>query len=115
MARNSASRSGLPLTVTTAVEKVGAQIRLARKKRGMTMEEMADRMFVTRKTLQRLENGEPSVGFGVVASALLVLGMEGDLVKLADPSADHVGAVIEKEAFDRKKRVRKKKTVDMDF
>jgi transcriptional regulator with XRE-family HTH domain len=115
MARNSASRPGLPMAVTMAVETVGEQIRLARKKRGMTMAEMADRMFVTRKTLQRLENGEPSVGFGVVASALFVLGLEADLVKLAEPSTDHVGAVIEKEAFDRKKRVRKKKTVDMDF
>ena len=51
------------------IVQLGRQIQLARKRRGLTMQEMADRMFVTRKTLTRLESGDPGVSVGVLASA----------------------------------------------
>jgi len=103
------------MSLTTMISRVGQNIRLARKKRGLTMEDMAKRMFVSRKTLQRVETGESTVGLGVIASALLVLGLEKDLEKLAEPTADTVGNLIDKEKFAQKKRVRKKMSVDMDF
>jgi DNA-binding XRE family transcriptional regulator len=40
---------------------LGEQIQIARKRRQMTLDEMSSRMFVTRKTLFRLENGLPGV------------------------------------------------------
>ena len=79
------------------------------------MEDMAGRMFVTRKTLQRLEKGEATVSLGVLASALMILGLEADIEKLADPVTDSVGAILDKEKYAKQKRVRKKKPVDMDF
>jgi transcriptional regulator with XRE-family HTH domain len=44
---------------------------------------MAERMGITRPTLNRLERGDLSVGLGVLVRALGVLGLEDDLAKLA--------------------------------
>lgn len=115
MARNSKSNQGLPQSLAVRLRDLGQNLRLARKKRGLTMEDMASRMFVTRKTLKRLEDGEPTVGLGVVASALLVLGLDKDLEKLANPFTDEVGNMLDKEKYDQTQRIRTKKVVDMDF
>ena len=63
-------------------------------------------MFVTRKTLSRLENRDPSVGLSVVVAALQVLGLEGNILKLADPNTDKVGNIIIHEKFAKPKRVK---------
>lgn len=115
MTRNTKSKDGIPQALATLIREVGSNVQLARKKRGLTMEDMASRMFVTRKTLKRLEDGETTVGLGVVASALLVLGLEKDLGKLADPTTDGVGSMLDKEKYARTQRVRQKKSVDMNF
>jgi transcriptional regulator with XRE-family HTH domain len=78
MTHKTLGKDGLPLPLRQKIAEVGQQIKLARKRRGMTMQEMAGRMFVTRKTIGRLESGDPGVSFGVLAAALLVLGLEND-------------------------------------
>lgn len=52
---------------------------------------MAERMLVSRQTLQRLEAGDPAVGLGVLASALFVLGLTQRLEALAAPDTDLIG------------------------
>lgn len=96
MTRLSKSLEELPSTLDTHISQIGQNIRLARKKRGLTMADMAERMFVTRKKLGRLENGEPSVSIEVPASALHVLGLENDLEKLADLLSDQAWNILDK-------------------
>ncbi len=105
----------LALPARTATTVLGENIRIARKRRGWTMAEMAMSMLVQRKTLSRLEAGDPSVGLSVLASALHALGMSRDLQKVADPSADSVGKFSDKQRLP--KRVRKKSTNknELDF
>lgn len=64
-------------------EGLGERIRTARMRRRLTVTEMAERMGVTRPTLNRLEQGDLAVGLGVLVRALGVLGLEDDLAKLA--------------------------------
>lgn len=64
-------------------EGLGDRIRIARLRRRLTVTEMAERMGVTRPTLNRLEKGDLSVGLGVLVRALGVLGLDEDLAKLA--------------------------------
>jgi len=45
---------------------VGEQFRLARLRRDLTMDQVAQRAQCTRLTLARLEKGEPTVSLGVV-------------------------------------------------
>ena len=115
MTRNTLGKHGLPLSLRHKIAKVGQQIKLARKRRGLTMKEMADRMFVTRKTLYRLEAGDPGVSFAILASAMLTLGLENDLDHLADPDTDTTGNLMDKRSHDQKQRIRPSRKVDMDF
>ena len=64
-------------------EGLGERIRTARMRRRLTVTEMAERMGVTRPTVNRLEQGDLAVGLGVLVRALGVLGLDDDLAKLA--------------------------------
>ena len=89
----------LPARVLSDIKQIGRSIARARKARGLTQSALADRMFVSRNTLHRLESGDPSIGLAVLASALFILGRghllgqlagleredEGDPRKRADP------------------------------
>lgn len=77
------------------------------------MEDMASRMFVTRKTLARLEKGDPGVSFAVFASALWVLGLEKDLLSIAAPEQDKIGIFQERKRLPE--RVRRPRSDDLDF
>jgi DNA-binding XRE family transcriptional regulator len=108
------SRSGMPLQIREAIVRIGERIRLARTRRGITQFEMAERMFVTRKTLSRLERGEPGISLSVLASALWVLGLDSGLQALAHPEQDVVG--LHREQQRNPKRVRPAKRDDaLDF
>ncbi|MBK5276868.1 MAG: helix-turn-helix transcriptional regulator [Desulfuromonadales bacterium] len=115
MIRNSISTEGLPSSARQAIETVGNNIRTARKRRGWSLDEMAGSMLVTRKTLSRLESGDPAVGLSVLAVALHCLIMTDDLKKVAAPESDSVGLFYEQQRLPR--RVRKKQTPvdDLDF
>lgn len=116
MAKNTRSMSGLPPEVAGAISRLGANVRIARKRRAMTLDDMASRMFVTRKTLARVEYGDPGVSLAVMASALWVLGLDKGLRDIADPEQDKVG--IHKERQRLPKRVRPSKPeieLDLDF
>ncbi|TWJ18806.1 helix-turn-helix domain-containing protein [Geobacter argillaceus] len=108
MTRNSLGKEGLPLQAQQAIEVVGKNIQTARKRRGWSLEEMAGSMLVTRKTLSRLEAGDPSVGLTVLAVALHVLDMTSDLKKVAAPENDAIGIFNERQRLPQ--RVRKKQT-----
>lgn len=78
------------------------------------MEDMASRMFVTRKTLSRLEKGDPGVSLAVFITALWVLGLENDLYDIGVPERDKVGLYREQQRLPE--RVRPKAGKDeLDF
>ncbi len=114
MAKNSRSLSGLPPEITDAISCLGDNIRTARKRRAMTLDDMASRMFVTRKTLSRLENGDPGVSMAVAASALWVLGLDKSLREIADPEQDKVGIYRERQRLPKRVRLGTP-GLDLDF
>jgi transcriptional regulator with XRE-family HTH domain len=88
MTRASQSHPALPAVVGDQLQKLGRDLTVARKRRHLSLREMADRMMVNLKTLQRLEKGDPAVGIGIVAAALWILGMHRRLGDLAAPETD---------------------------
>ena len=96
------------------LRELGERIRIARKRRRLTTEEMSKRMFVSRRTLFRLEQGEPGISLGVLASALWTLGLDKDWLKLADSEQDQVGIFHERQRLPQ--RVRSKSpNQELDF
>ena len=96
MTLNMADDQKLPPAVQSYLSHLGESIRTARKRRRIKMQEMASRMFVARKTLYRLEKGDPGVSIAILASALWVLGLEKDLLQIADPGLDKIGIYRER-------------------
>lgn len=60
----------LSLPVARSLKKFGADIRIARLKRGFTVEMMAQRIGIHRSTYSKIEKGDPMVGLGAYATAL---------------------------------------------
>ena len=65
------------------IETVGENIRLARLRRKLTAVQVAERANIDRKTLYKIENGNPGVSFGSYFNVLRVLGLHNDFLKLA--------------------------------
>ncbi len=82
----------LPPATAAAIEKLGADLAVARLRRKESLKTWAKRMGVSVPTLQRLEAGGPSVGIGIVATALWLIKRDGELRILAAPEHDQ-GAV----------------------
>ena len=62
---------------------LGENIKLARKRRKLTQQIISDRTGISRVTLRKIENGEPTVSIGHYLSVLGVLGLAEDLAKVA--------------------------------
>ena len=88
MTKTSNAVTGLPDSVRRSISELGRGLRLARTRRRIPQSLMAERMFVSRQTLQRLEAGDPTVGLAVLASALFVLGLSRRLESLVAPETD---------------------------
>ena len=66
------------------LEQVGENIRLARKRRNLTTEQVSERASIARRTLYEIEKGNPKVSFGSYFNVLRVFGLQDDFLKLAD-------------------------------
>ena len=102
-----------PLEVTAAVQQLGQNIRVARIRRHMSQEELAQACGITRKTLYALEKGGAASTLGTAFTVLWKLGLLSTTAALADPDADEHGRILE--AARRPLRVRKSAVVDNDF
>ena len=72
---------------------VGTQIKLARKRRKLSSELVAQRAKISRQTLWKIENGDPSVSMGAYLSVLFALRLENDILLLARD--DEYGRMIQ--------------------
>ena len=102
--RSSPSQNALPLAVRKALRKLGADIQVARKRRRLTMTIVAERAFISRNTLTRVERGDPAVALGIYTTVLFVLGMAERVGDLADPLTDSVGLSLETERLPQRAR-----------
>jgi transcriptional regulator with XRE-family HTH domain len=65
------------------LEKMGENIKIARKRRKLTTTQVAERAAISRSTLYLIESGNPSVAMGAYFNVLRVLGLQDDFLKLA--------------------------------
>jgi DNA-binding XRE family transcriptional regulator len=63
---------------------------------------MAERAFISRGTLYKLEKGDPSVSMGVYATVLSLLGLVEGLGDLADRGTDTLGLDIDEDRLPKK-------------
>ena len=109
------AQDALPSIVHVQLQKLGRDIAIARKRRRLSMRNMAERMMVGLETVQRLEKGDPSVGIGKIAAALWILGLHRRIGELVSPENDPIGLQEDIKRMPRDFREHKKKREDYDF
>ena len=98
------SSPSLPLPAAHALRKLGRDLALARRKRGISTQDMAARLFVSRDTLWRLERGDPTVASGTLATAIFILQLHDRLANLATPGSDALGLSLDENRLPKRIR-----------
>lgn len=95
----------VPAEVKRALERLGADVSEARRRRRLPMEVVASRALTTRQTVARIERGDPKVAMGTWASVLFALRLANRLGELAAPANDREGMALEAERLPQRVRV----------
>ena len=99
--------TALPVPAAHALQKLGRDLALARRKRGISTGDMAARLFISRDTLWRLERGDPTVALGTLATAAFVLQLHDRLADLAAPASDELALSLDERRVPKRiRRVR---------
>ncbi len=104
----SLATSTVPRPAQRALDKLGRDIAVARKKRHISTVSMAERAFVSRSTYSRIEKGDPTVSMGAYVTVLAILGLAGGIGDLADRSRDALGLDIDEDKLPERIRPRKR-------
>jgi transcriptional regulator with XRE-family HTH domain len=96
----------LPIPVKSVLRKLGADIRNARLRRRIPVAVMAQRAFISRTTLVKVEKGDPGVAMGTYAAILFALGMIDKLRELASAKSDEIGLALEEERLPKRIEIR---------
>jgi transcriptional regulator with XRE-family HTH domain len=89
---------------------MGKMIRLGRMQRRLTTHDLAERIGVSRSTLQRIEKGDPKVEIGLMFEAAAIVGVklfdadEKGIKALSDRTDDRI-ALLPKHVYKAGKRV----------
>lgn len=88
------------------LEALGERLKDARLRRRFSMETVCARADISRPTLYKIENGDPSVAMGMYVQVLRVLRMVEDLGFIA--KEDPLGRRLQDEALPHRKRAPRK-------
>ncbi len=94
-------------SLNRVLKELGENMKLARLRRKLSTEQVAERAGISRATLWHIEKGSPSVAMGIYAQVLFVLGLDKDLLKVA--ADDTLGRKLQDAELIIKERAPKKK------
>jgi len=102
-----------PFQVEQALKRLGENLRTARTRRKLTIEEVAQKIGTGPRPITDAEKGKPSTTIGVYAALLWAYDLLGPLGDLANPATDEQGLTLA--SAKEKTRVRKSKGLSGDF
>jgi transcriptional regulator with XRE-family HTH domain len=102
-----------PYQVDQALKALGSNLRTARLRRNLSIEDVAAKIGVGRHVVADAERGKPSTGIAIYAGLLWAFGLTEQLAQVADPETDEEGRLLAK-GRDRV-HARTSKTLDNDF
>jgi len=113
MARVSRISKSPPAAVEDILNRLGRNIRTARLRRKLSMQELAERVGISRYVLADIEKGKPTTAIAAYLGALWALGLLRDMREVADPDRDEEGKILERARSP--KTAPKRKAIDDDF
>ncbi len=91
-------------SITKQLAALGERLRDARLRRELTTVLFAERLGVSRDTLNRLEKGDPNIAIGTYMKALRVLGLDQDIDEVAKDDA--IGRKLQDRALPPRRNVK---------
>ena len=110
---NIMSKFEMPAGVTQRITQLGQRTRVARRRRGWSVADLAAKAGINRNTLTALEQGRPGTAIGVCIAVLWALGLDKTLDAVADPDTDLHGKALE--ASHRPTRAGKSRMTSDDY
>ena len=98
----------LPLPVSRSIAKLGADINLARRRRRISQQSLAERIGASLTTVKRMEAGDPRIPLHFLARTLHVFGEIERLGELLDTAQDPIGLSLMDEQLPQRIRSRRK-------
>ncbi|NOR41639.1 MAG: helix-turn-helix domain-containing protein [Gammaproteobacteria bacterium] len=80
-----------PYPVEQAIKRLGANLRTARLRRNLTIEEVGEKIGTGPRAVTDAEKGKISTGVAVYTALLWVYDLLGPMIELADPALDEEG------------------------
>jgi transcriptional regulator with XRE-family HTH domain len=77
-----------PILVERTLKRLGAYLRVARKRRQMREIDVALLAGISRYTLRRIETGNPGTGIGSYVAVLHALALDAEMADVAHPALD---------------------------
>lgn len=102
-----------PHPVELALAELGANLRTARLRRNLTIEEVAQKIGTGRRAVSDAERGKPSTSVVTYAALLWTFDLLSEKSSLADPAHDLEGQTLER--FRSRVRARRSRALDNDF
>ena len=93
-----------PLPVARSLTRLGLAISLARRRRHLTQEDLAERIGASVQTVRRLEAGHAGTAMVHLARALQVFGELDKLNQLLDTPQDTIGLMLMDEKLPQRVR-----------
>lgn len=112
VARNTLT-TATPYAVEQAIKKMGNHLRIARLRRKLTIEEVAEKIGTGPRAVRAAEHGHPSTGIAVYAALLWAFNLLPSFEEVTDPRNDEEGLALAESATNA--RVRRKRDLDDDF
>jgi transcriptional regulator with XRE-family HTH domain len=102
-----------PYAVEQTLARLGTNLRTARVRRKLTIQEMAEKIGTGPRAVSDAEKGKPSTGIAVYMALLWALGLLDQIEDVADPAKDKEGQTL---ALSRERtRARQSGEIDNDF
>ena len=102
-----------PFEVETEIRRLGADLRAARLRRNLTIDEVADKIGTGRRAVSDAEHGKPTTAVVTYVALLWVYGLLNGVGELAAPQPRHGGH--DPRSYPERARARNLELLDNDF
>jgi DNA-binding XRE family transcriptional regulator len=103
-----------PFAVKNGAQRIGERVALARKRRRLTLRELASKAGISYDTARAVEAGNLQTGLGAYLAVLWAMGLESEIHAFADPERDDEGKQLELTRMPQRVRHRKEQ-LDGEF
>jgi transcriptional regulator with XRE-family HTH domain len=103
-----------PAAVEAILANIGQNIRTARLRRRLRLEDLAEKVGLSRYVMSDIEKGKPTTAVAAYVGALWALGLADGLNSIADPESDAEGKALESQHAP-KTAGKRRKALDNDF